>query len=121
MKKVMIEFVVVVVLAIAGLKIVDKIVMGGDSYYVQITMDGEKLQKKDDQGRAFVDYQYVLPGYDKEGTEKQLDFTSNKERPLRKEAFLKVTWNKNKGVTSYEEVSENQIPQSARQALKGAN
>jgi len=39
---------------------------------------------------------------------------------LRKEAYLKITWNEKKGVTSYEEVQASDIPSKALDQLKGA-
>ena len=48
---------------------------------------------------------------------KELDFNANKDRPLRREAFLKVTWNKKKGVTSYEEVQQKDLPKKAADKL----
>lgn len=119
MKKVLIGFITLIVIGMAGLKIADIIVLGGDSYYVQVTTDGTKESEKDDQGRTFVQYHYQLPGYDQNGEEKNMDFSTVKERPLRKEAFLKLTWNKNKGVTSFEEVQEKEVPKKAQEKLMG--
>ncbi len=63
-----------------------------------------------DGGQEIISYRYELPGFNKEGKEKTMDFNGFQERPLRKGAYLKVTWNKNKGVTSYEEVQAKDIP-----------
>lgn len=117
MKKFLIGLVSLIVIGFVGLQIADKVMSSGDAYYVQITTDGEKINGKDDSGNTYVDYKYVLPGYDKEGHEKKLDFNASKDRPLRREAFLKVTWNKNKGVTSYEEVQQKQLPKKAAEKL----
>ena len=117
MKKFLIGLISLIVLAYVGLQIADKVVKSGDDYYVQITTDGQRLNEKDDSGNDFVDYKYELPGYDKEGKKKDLDFNANKDRPLRREAFLKVTWNKNKGVTSYEEVQQKELPKKAAEKL----
>lgn len=46
-----------------------------------------------------------------------LDFNASKSRPLRREAFLKVTWNEKKGVTSYEEVQQKEVPKKAAEKL----
>lgn len=107
-------------IGVAGLKIADIVVMGGDSYYVQVTTDGIKQSERDDQGHTYTRYQYQLPGYDQNGEKKDLDFSTVKERPLRKEAFLKLTWNKNKGVTSFEEVQEKEVPKKAQEKLMEA-
>ncbi|GAA2916461.1 YxeA family protein [Enterococcus pseudoavium] len=117
MKKFLIGLVSLIAIAFVGLQIVDKVVKGGDTYYLQITTDGERVDGKDSTGNPYVDYKYSLPGYDDEGHQKQLDFNAAKDRPLRKEAFLKVTWNKKKGVTSYEEVQPKQVPKKAAEKL----
>lgn len=117
MKKFLIGLVSVIVIAFVGLQIADKVVKAGDEYYVQITTDGQRVDGKDDSDNTYVDYKYSLPGYDKDGNKKELDFNAAKDRPLRREAFLKVTWNKKKGVTSYEEVQQKQIPKKAAEKL----
>ncbi|WP_407857544.1 YxeA family protein [Enterococcus hailinensis] len=117
MKKFLIGLVSLIVLAFVGLQIAQKVVSSGDDYYVQITNDGERIVNKDDSGNQYVDYKYSLPGYDKNGEEKQLTFSAAKDRPLRKDAFLKVTWNKKKGVTSYEEVQKKKVPEKAAEKL----
>lgn len=98
MKKFLIGFISLIVIALVGLQIADKVVKGGDDYYVQVTTDGERIDGKDSSGNPYVDYKYSLPGYDKDGTKKQLEFNAAKDRPLRREAFLKVTWNKKKAL-----------------------
>ncbi|MGM0216360.1 YxeA family protein [Enterococcus sp. AZ109] len=118
MKKIVIGLVTLIVIGVASLKIADIVVMGGDSYYVQVTTDGQKQTERDDQGQNYVNYDYVLPGYDQNGEEKDMDFSSMKNRPLRKDAFLKITWNKNKGVTSYEEVQKKDVPKKAQEKLQ---
>ncbi|MDT2759239.1 YxeA family protein [Enterococcus xiangfangensis] len=113
MKKILIGLVSVVVIAFIGLQIAQKVVSSGDEYYVQVTTDGQRIDSKDDSGNSYVDYKYSLTGYDDEGKEKELKFNAAKNRPLRREAFLKVTWNKQKGVTSYEEVPQKEVPKKA--------
>ena len=117
MKKFLIGLVSLIVIAFVGLQIADKVVKSGDEYFVQITTDGQRVDEKDDSGNNYVDYKYSLPGYDKDGNKKELDFNANKDRPLRREAFLKVTWNKKKGVTSYEEVQQKDLPKKAADKL----
>lgn len=70
-----------------------------------------------DSGQETVNYRYILPGYTKEGKEKELDFNGQLTRPLRKGAYLKITWNKKKGVTSYEEVEKKDVPKTALEKL----
>ena len=117
MKKLLIGLLVFIVVVLAGVKIADYVVMGGEEYYVQITTDGTKTVSKSDSGQETVNYRYILPGYTKEGKEKDLDFNGQLTRPLRKGAYLKITWNKNKGVTSYEEVEKKDVPKTALEKL----
>lgn len=105
------------VFVIGGLRIADKMIMGGDSYYVQITNDGEKEADKDGRDEVTIKYKYTLSGYDKSGSEKTLKFYGQQPRPLRKGAYLKVTWNERKGVTSYEEVKQKDLPKLAKEKL----
>ncbi|GMC02330.1 amino acid ABC transporter ATP-binding protein [Enterococcus thailandicus] len=117
MKKFLIGLLIVAGIGVAGLKIADAVVLGGDDYYVQITTNGEKLVQKDDKNQEVITYQYTLPGFNKEGAEKELEFEGMQTRPLRKNAYLKVVWNKNKGVTGYEEVEKSAIPKAAQEKL----
>jgi len=121
LKKVLLAIVFIVVLAFGGLKIADAIVMSGDDYYVQITDKGEKKVEKSDNGERMVSYDYTLNGFDKNGQEKEMSFTAFKDRPLIQGAYLKVTWNKRRGVTSYEQVQANEIPTKAKAKLDGGN
>ena len=62
--------------------------MGKDEYYVQITTDGIEKNEKADGGQPLKYFEYKLTAFDKEGKEKELEFTAVKN--LRKEAFLRV-------------------------------
>lgn len=117
MKKFLIGVFLVVVLAFGGLKITEKIVQGGDDYYVEVTNKGNKKEERDDSGRTVLSYDYDLAGFDKAGKEKEMKFTAYKDRPLIQGAYLKVTWNQNRGVTSYEQVKESDIPEKAKEKL----
>ena len=119
MKKTLLGFLTVVVLLFVGLKISETIYLGGDSYYTQITNEGIRHKDTDNAGQAMVYYDYELPAFDENGNEKELSFSSFKARPLKKEAYLKLTWNKNKGVTSFEEVSEKELPKNVQKKLGG--
>ena len=80
--------------------------IGTDAYYLQINDDGEKY---DDAG--YERFAYEMTGIDEEGNEKVLEFTAGHN--LKKEAFLKVYYKDSKGVVSYEEVQEDDLPDSA--------
>lgn len=114
MKKLLIGLVVVIVAAFGLFKFIETTEMGGDTYYVQVTTDGKQVTLKDDSGQEYLDYEYQLTGYDENGKSKELTFRANKERPLRKNAYLKVTYNtKKEGVTQWEEVAEKAVPKKA--------
>lgn len=81
---------------------------------VQKQFQNQTLDKK----QSTIDISCLaMPGYTKEGKEKELDFKGQLTRPLRKGAYLKITWNKNKGVTSYEEVEKKDVPKTALEKL----
>lgn len=88
---------------------------GGSNYYVKIHNDGKKLTEKADGGNVWHGYGYNEDGYAKDGKKKKLEFTSTHN--LRHDAFLKLTYNNEKGVTSWEEVKESEVPQNALNQL----
>jgi uncharacterized protein (TIGR01655 family) len=88
--------------------------MGKDQYYVQITTNGtEKIAKVDNE--KFISYEYNLPGFDKDGNEKEMQFRADKN--LRSEAFLRIYYSDKKGVTSWEEVKEDELPAKVKDKL----
>ncbi|KZD44978.1 hypothetical protein B4083_0561 [Bacillus cereus] len=90
--------------------------MDKDEYYVQITMDGKEGVSKSMDGEVMgKEYEYILSGFDKEGKEKELEFTAQKN--LRKEAFLRVYHSDKKGVTAWEEVQKDELPTKAEGKL----
>ena len=99
MKKVLVGLVVLVVLVFGGLKIFEITNYGGTTYYTKITNTGQRVTNRDDEGNKHTIYAYDLPGFDERGGLQQLKFNANRDRPLRKNAFLKVTYNDKKGVT----------------------
>ena len=113
MKKVLIGLVVLVVLVFGGLKIFEITNYGGTTYYTKITNTGQRVTNRDNEGNKHTIYAYDLPGFDERGGLQQLKFNANRDRPLRKNAFLKVTYNDKKGVTSWESISRSQVPKAA--------
>ncbi|GMR67110.1 YxeA family protein [Bacillus sp. MN7755] len=83
--------------------------MGKDKYYVQITKDGIETTDKD------FKYTYKLTGFDKDGKEKELEFDAPKK--LRKDAFLRVYYSDEKGVSSWEEVKKDELPAKVKEKL----
>ncbi|MFS8352614.1 YxeA family protein [Bacillus nitratireducens] len=88
--------------------------LGTDKNYVQITKDGEQLKEKNVNGDTT--YQYKLSGIDKDGKEKEMEFTALKN--LRKEAFLLIYYSEEKGVKSWEEVKKEELPKKVKEKLK---
>ena len=52
--------------------------MGKDQYYVQITADGIEKNEKSHSGEPYKYFEYKLKGFDKDGKEKELEFTAQK-------------------------------------------
>ena len=84
-------------------------------YYVKITTDG----KLDNDYNEKV-YSYKLKGYNENGTEKNLDFSTHPDlqRPFKKDAYLKITYTNWKKVNGYEEIKRSEVPQKALNNLK---
>ena len=118
MKKVLIGLVVLIVLVFGGLKIFEITNYGGTTYYTKITNTGQRVTDRDDEGNKYIIYAYDLPGYDEKGGLQQLKFNANQDRPLRKNAYLKVTYNDKKGVTSWESVPRSEVPKAALSKLE---
>ena len=89
--------------------------IGKPQYYVQITVDGKEQGTIRISGEKITIYEYKLVGYNRKGKEKTLEFTAQKN--LRKDAFLRVFYSEEKGVTSYQEVTEDDIPTKAKEKL----
>ncbi|PEA88871.1 YxeA family protein [Bacillus thuringiensis] len=90
--------------------------VGTDKYYVQITTDGKEEVSKDRHGEIQgKKFEYKLPGFNEEGKEEQLEFTA--QHNLRKDAFLRVYYSKDKGVKSWEEVKGNELPVKVKEKL----
>lgn len=101
--------------ALYALMTIDFNRMGADHYYVQITQDGEVSETRTGNGKVYKDYNYTLPAYNKDGKERELEFMAQKN--LRKDAYLKM-YVKKDGVSSYDEVKFDEIPEKAQAKLK---
>ncbi|PWU68399.1 YxeA family protein [Gracilibacillus dipsosauri] len=119
MKKIVITLGVIVILLLGGLLFLQNVNtnrLGADSFYTQIIGDGEPIESKASNGEIYTNYQYSLLGYDEEGNEITLDFNAAKQ--LRQGAFLQVFIKDDKGVTSYQEVKKDEIPEQALEQLQ---
>ncbi|EAD7213048.1 YxeA family protein [Listeria monocytogenes] len=83
--------------------------IGADTSYVKITKDPTKGKE------ISFNYNYTLPSYDEDGKETEVTFSADKE--LRKGAYLKLYIKEDKGVTSFEEVPEKEVPAKAAEKL----
>ena len=82
------------------------------TYYAQV--DADKLTSAGENNNDF-DYHYDLPAVSAAGEEKELGFDTSRE--LRDGAYLKLETLALRGVTSWEEVSRDEIPAAAQDAL----
>ncbi len=90
----------------------------GVTYYTQIVSEGKKTTetiegKKDE----IINYEYTQLAFDANGNSKLVTFNGNKDEPLRMDAYLKLTVNEKKGVISWEEVKQTEVPAKALPTL----
>lgn len=111
MKKILVGLIAVLLITGATTYSWYKISYGGTSYYVQINNDGKKTIEKGHENNVWHGYSYKEKAYEKTRKEKVLEFTSTHN--LRKQAYLKLTYNKGKGVTNWEEIKKSEVPQKA--------
>lgn len=86
---------------------------GGPSYYTKITHPPEASGITD--GTQFYEYDQV--SYDEKGREKTVHLKEYRQKPLRLSAYLKMVVNDEKGVTSWEEISEKDLPSTVKEKL----
>ena len=90
---------------------------GGQSYYTKITTKGERQVRTADNGDKYIDYQYKLPAYNKAGDKRTVDFNGNKERPLKRNAYLQLKVSRQKGMISWQAVTKGDVPAKATAKL----
>ncbi|MFF2890118.1 YxeA family protein [Paenibacillus sp. NPDC057967] len=84
--------------------------LGADAYYTKIEGAGAKVNE--DMPDDYIRYAYEFPSYKDDGEVAKLPFTAAKQ--LREGAYLKLYVKEGKGVTSYHEVSFDDIPEAAQ-------
>lgn len=122
MKKLVAIIGVLAVLFVGGvvfLATVDIQRLGKDHLYVQIAEPSRVEETKLDSGQIDTRYWYELPAYDDAG--KQTLATFSAARALKVDAYLKLYVNKSGNVTSYDEVTREEIPDKARSHMGPAN
>lgn len=116
MKKVIFGIIAfIVVIGVAGFTFY-KVSYGGTSYYVQILKDGKKTTGVADGGKTYHSYDYDQEAFDDKGDSKTIKFTATHN--LKHDAYLKLTYNKSKGVTNWEKVETSKVPKPALNKLK---
>ena len=89
---------------------------GGQAYYVQIKADGKEITDLTSDGEKMKRYEYQQIGYSDKGAAQSLTYTASHN--LKQKAYLKITYNKSKGVTSWNEVQADKVPKLARDKIK---
>ncbi|MDR2977613.1 MAG: YxeA family protein [Streptococcaceae bacterium] len=115
MKKVLFSMAAIVIVLFGAVKVWESINYGGTSYYAKIKGDGQKYDEKTDSGEIFTRYEYQQTAFKSSGDEKTVKFTA--DHNLRKDAYLKLTYNETKGVTNWEEVKKSEISKSALEGI----
>lgn len=116
MKKKITIFIILCLITFGGYKALKLIITSGDDYYVQVTTDGQRYEKKIN-NKMFIQYNYKLNGYNDKGEKQVLSFSPVGDYPFKKHTFLKVTYNKKKGVITYEEVIKQKVPKKALEKI----
>lgn len=117
MRKILIGFVVLIALVAGGIGWYQHEYYSGTTYYTKITTTGTKIAPQDNKGNVYIDFRYNQAAYDDAGHCKTLVFNGNKSRPLRMHAYLKLVYNRHRGVTSWQAVDQAQVPKRAKHLL----
>lgn len=86
----------------------------GTYYYTKVTPLSES--------RVDSDYLYRVDGFEKNGKVIRLEFYGMNEKPIKKNAYLKVTYGTvsdcSQGVKRWEEIKKSEIPEKALEKLE---
>lgn len=119
MKKSMIAIGIVFVILVGGVIFLQNVNLnrvGADEYYTQINGEGTETEDKGSDGAIHISYEYELPAYDKDGNQKTLTFSADKQ--LRENAYLLLFVKNGKDVTSYQEVKDEELPKKVAEVLE---
>ncbi|EOH99145.1 hypothetical protein UAY_01922 [Enterococcus moraviensis ATCC BAA-383] len=112
MKK-MLFFILPFILLTAGVWFGYDYYYGGKDYYTRVGAPDEVKAGKFSNGEKYTEYIYTQNAFNSKG-EKTVQKTHEiRDAPLRINAYLKLKVNPRKGVLSWEEVSEKDIPKQA--------
>jgi uncharacterized protein (TIGR01655 family) len=90
---------------------------GGTAYYTEITTSGTHSTSIASDSVVQDIYQYKQTAYNESGEKKVVEMNENRSKPLREGAYLKLLVNPRKGVISWEEVSQDDVPKPALEQL----
>ncbi|EPH94599.1 hypothetical protein D920_02786 [Enterococcus faecalis 13-SD-W-01] len=91
---------------------------GGSTYYTKIVTNGEKETGHTDTGEGYNVYIYDQKAYNEKGESKDITLREERDRPLKMNAYLKLSVNPRKGVMGWEEVKQSDVPDAALDKLE---
>ncbi|MHC5230026.1 YxeA family protein [Enterococcus sp. LJL99] len=86
---------------------------GGKAYYTKIETVGEESTDIADNGEQHKQFTYSQIAFDADGNKTEQKLYEYRDSPLRMNAYLKLKVNARKGVLSWEEVAEKEVPEKA--------
>jgi len=107
---------ILLVAAVVILTTVDFNRFGKENVYVQVGDPSYTDEDKLDSGEIMTRYWYELPAYHENGDEMKVAFSAQKE--LSQGAYLKLYIKNENEVTSYDEVSWEEVPEAAQEELE---
>lgn len=116
MKKIIASLIVFVVF-LGGCFFAYRYYYGGTDYYTKITTDGTHSTSLARDGVIDDIYHYEQPAYNESGEKQVIKLNERRSKPLREGAYLKLLVNPRKGVLSWEEVSQEDVPKPALDQL----
>ena len=107
---------ILLVAAVVILATVDFNRIGKENVYVQVGDPSYTDEYQLDSGQIMTTYWYELPAYHEDGNVLNVEFSAQKE--LKQGAYLKLYVKQENEVTSYDEVSWEEIPEAAQEELE---
>lgn len=87
-----------------------------EAYYVKITTDPKVVKEKTSDGYTYINYNYDVTGYDKDGKPKNLKLSSQEK--MQKGQYYIIHWeDRREIISSKEKASEKQIDQDIMHKL----
>ncbi|PZL75350.1 hypothetical protein CI088_05125 [Enterococcus plantarum] len=90
---------------------------GGKDYYTRVGEPVEVSTGKFSNGEKYTEYDYEHTAFDEKGEKTVQKTYEVRAKPLRINAYLKLKINPRKGVLSWEEVPEKDVPKKALEKL----